>query len=364
VVDGVALHALFETLAAATRAVTAIYHLAGVLDDAALLAQDPDRIARVLAPKVDGAWHLRRLAETYGVKLLVFFSSISSLLPAPGQASYAAANAFLDGLAMEARAAGIDAHSINWGPWAGTGHAATAYGRAAHAHLASLGVRALPQTRGLDILLRVGTGGVGTGGDAPLIVADVDWGQLAASDPLAARMGLLRTVIGSASGSTSRVDTRRDATAAAPVPSSVTSTTPASTSAPVASAAPVFTALALTWTALDDASRRARLFTHLADAIRATLKRSAADAIPPRQPLFDFGLDSILALELKDHLERDFGIALKTTVLFTHPTLEALVDHLLPLLPAAAGVHAPVLSAGDDIEALLRNALQSRANTE
>ena len=363
VVDGVALHALFETWAATTRTVTAIYHLAGVLDDAALLAQDPDRIARVLAPKVDGAWHLRRLAETYGVKLLVFFSSISSLLPAPGQASYAAANAFLDGLAMEARAAGIDAHSINWGPWAGTGHAATAYGRAAHAHLASLGVQALTPTRGLDILLRVATGGV-----APLIVADVDWGQLAASDPLAARMGLLRTVIGSARGSASRVNTRRDATAAAPVPSSVTSTTPASTpastSAPVASAAPVFTALALTWTALDDASRRARLFTHLAEAIRATLKRSAADAIPPRQPLFDFGLDSILALELKDHLERDFGIALKTTVLFTHPTLEALVDHLLPLLPAAAGVHAPVLSAGDDIEALLRHALESRANTE
>ena len=264
---------------------------------------------------------------------------------------------------MEARAAGIDAHSINWGPWAGTGHAATAYGRAAHAHLASLGVQALTPTRGLDILLRVATGGV-----APLIVADVDWGQLAASDPLAARMGLLRTVIGSARGSASRVNTRRDATAAAPVPSSVTSTTPASTpastSAPVASAAPVFTALALTWTALDDASRRARLFTHLAEAIRATLKRSAADAIPPRQPLFDFGLDSILALELKDHLERDFGIALKTTVLFTHPTLEALVDHLLPLLPAAAGVHAPVLSAGNDIEALLRHALESRANTE
>ena len=115
--------------------------------------------------------------------------------------------------------------------------------------------------------------------------------------------------------------------------------------------------------ALDDGARRARLFTHLVGAIQATLKRPADDAIPLRQPLFDFGLDSILALELKEQLERDFGITLKATVLFTHPTLEALVDHLLAGLPAAPADAAPAGSGGEDIAALLRLALQSRSTS-
>jgi natural product biosynthesis luciferase-like monooxygenase protein len=382
VADGPAMHALFASLAASSRVIRAVYHAAGVLDDAMLPAQDPARIARVLAPKVDGAWHLRQLAERHGVALLVFFSSVSSVLPAPGQASYAAANAFLDGLAMEARAAGLNAHSINWGPWAGTGHAATAYGRAAHARLSALGIRALTVEHGLEMLLRVAAAGV-----VPLVVADVDWGQLAASDPLAARLALLRPLITPAtaravSPAVGVVPMPPVTAPASPVPTGAASTGAASTGAASTGAAstgrptiaaPTLTALTQTLIALDDGARRARLFTHLVGAIQATLKRPADDAIPLRQPLFDFGLDSILALELKEQLERDFGITLKATVLFTHPTLEALVDHLLAGLPAAPAEAAPAeaapaeaapaASGGEDIAALLRLALQSRSTS-
>ena len=365
VADRPALDEIFTARAAASRAIGAIYHLAGVLDDALLSAQDADRIARVLEPKVTGGWHLRQLAEQHGVKLLVFFSSVSSLLPAPGQASYAAANAFLDGLALEARTAGIDAHSVNWGPWAGAGHAATTYGRAAHARLAAMGIRALSHDRGLDILLRV-AGAAAT----PCVVADVHWPQLLASDPLAARLGLLQTLAAAArvthvdspsatSSARTTVAATMPAAAHSASPTAAPVQTPAQTPAQTPTQTP--TALAASLATLPDAERRARLFAHLVHAIHVTLKRPDSDPIPPRQPLFDFGLDSILALELKDHLERDFGVALKTTVLFTHPTLEALVDHLLTLLPTAPAVIAsPPATGDDDIETLLRLALDSR----
>jgi aryl carrier-like protein len=154
---------------------------------------------------------------------------------------------------------------------------------------------------------------------------------------------------------------------ASPVPTAAPSTAAVSTAAVSTGRAPIaalsITPLTQTLIALDDGARRARLFTHLAGAIQATLKRPADDAIPLRQPLFDFGLDSILALELKEQLERDFGITLKATVLFTHPTLEALVDHLLAGLPAEAAEAAPAANDGEDIAALLRLALQSQSTS-
>jgi acyl carrier protein len=100
------------------------------------------------------------------------------------------------------------------------------------------------------------------------------------------------------------------------------------------------------------AERRAWLFTHLAGAVGETLKRGAEDPIPPRQPLFDVGLDSILALELRERLERELGIGLKPTLLFTYPTLETLVDHLLTLLPDNRSASDPT-----DVEARLRAVL-------
>jgi acyl transferase domain-containing protein len=100
-----------------------VVHSAGLLDDGALLQQDWERFSRVMAPKVEGAWNLHRATENLSLDFFVLFSSIASLLGAAGEGNHSAANAFLDGLAHHRRAKGLPALSINWGAWRDIGAA-------------------------------------------------------------------------------------------------------------------------------------------------------------------------------------------------------------------------------------------------
>ncbi|MEG4836966.1 type I polyketide synthase [Microcoleus sp. B9-D4] len=101
-----------------------IIHAAGVLDDGVLLQQNWQRFDRVLAPKVQGAWNLHTLTQNRPLDFFVLFSSATSLLGNAGQANHAAANAFLDALASYRRMLGLPGLSINWGTWAEVGAAA------------------------------------------------------------------------------------------------------------------------------------------------------------------------------------------------------------------------------------------------
>ncbi|HEX9918267.1 MAG TPA: SDR family NAD(P)-dependent oxidoreductase, partial [Pyrinomonadaceae bacterium] len=101
-----------------------VMHLAGVLDDGSLRRLSRQRFADVMAPKVSGAWHLHEQTANLDLDFFVCFSSVTSLLGTAGQANYAAANAFLDGLASYRRARGLPGLSINWGSWAETGMSA------------------------------------------------------------------------------------------------------------------------------------------------------------------------------------------------------------------------------------------------
>ena len=98
-----------------------VFHAAGVLDDGILLTQNADRFRRVLEPKTTGAWHLHELIKGLDLDLFVLFSSVASLVGTAGQAPYAAANAYLDGLADLRRQEGLPVMTINWGPWEDTG---------------------------------------------------------------------------------------------------------------------------------------------------------------------------------------------------------------------------------------------------
>src|SRR5205085_5839248 len=126
-----------------------IIHAAGALDDGLLVNLDRERLAAVMAAKVEGAWNLHALTLNRQLDFFVLFSSVASVLGSPGQGSYAAANAFLDALAHLRRALGLPALTINWGAWAAVGMAARAnQGR----RLALLGMGAIAPQQGLSAL--------------------------------------------------------------------------------------------------------------------------------------------------------------------------------------------------------------------
>jgi natural product biosynthesis luciferase-like monooxygenase protein len=312
VADETAFAAAVDDALASRPAVTSLFHLAGVLDDGDVDGQTWERFARVFAAKVAGSWTLHRLSARWPIEHFVLFSSISSLVPAPGQSSYAAANAFLDALAAHRRARGLPALVVNWGPWSDAGHAESEYGRRAHERLRAMGIGSISPDDGLrvlDTLMQEDR--------TQAAAVSVDWPRLFETDPAAARLGLLADLVERSEGSAAMH--RR--------PSELVDT---------------LTALAVP-------ERRPFLMSYLSDLVSAALKLRTDTPIDARQRLFDLGVDSILALELKDRLERALGVGLSATLLFVRPTLEALCDYILdeivPATPAPAVAAAATAAA-------------------
>lgn len=137
-------------IAATMPPLKGVVHAAGVIEDALLRHYDQDRFARVLAPKIQGALNLH--SQTLGSTLdfFVLFSSISSVLGSTGQAAYAAGNSFLDALAHQRRGLGLHGLSINWGPWADVGMAASR-----SEDFARQGVGSIQPEAGLRVLERL-----------------------------------------------------------------------------------------------------------------------------------------------------------------------------------------------------------------
>src|SRR5437667_840345 len=167
VADQRALKQILDRIAADGPKLSGVVHAAGVLADALLIDQSLERFEAVMAPKIAGAWNLHTLTKDMPLDFFVLYSSAASLFGAPGQANYAAANAFLDALAHHRRARGLPALSINWGAFSEVG---LAVAHDARARLAGLGVRHLTPAEGNEVLCRLLESGETQIGVAPINV--------------------------------------------------------------------------------------------------------------------------------------------------------------------------------------------------
>ena len=261
-----------------------VFHAAGVLDDATLAKQSWERFAPVLAPKVQGAWNLHALTSETPLDLFVCFSSIASWLGSPGQANYAAANAFLDALAEHRRELGLSALSIAWGPWAGAGMAATS-GRSA-----LLG--ALPEIAPRDAIAALEEVLLDTTGRSQVAIVRADWSALVRRLPSGQVPPLLRELVGG--------------TVAAPVQDGFL--------ARLEATAP--------------ARRKGVLANHVRKLAARVLGRGSEQSLDPRQPLQELGFDSLMAVELRNALSASLGRDLPATMLFKFPTVDGIADYL------------------------------------
>jgi pimaricinolide synthase PimS1 len=283
--------------------VRAVVHAAGVLDDGTVEALTPERVSGVLRAKVDAAWHLHEVSRAHAADAFVLFSSVAGVLGTAGQAAYAAANAFLDALVESRRADGLPGLSLAWGLWDtgadGMGAALTA---ADIARIGRGGVLALTEDEALALLDEALTSEGGVRVAARWDVPALRRSQAAGTTPPA----VLRTLI------------------PAPVTAVRKETAPQ----------PAFAQL-------PSQERRSVLLQLVRGDLAQVLGHGSTRAVPVDRGMLQLGLDSLGAVELRNRLSTATGLRLPATVVFDHPTAQALADHLADTLaPAEAPVPA------------------------
>ena len=301
------LSRVLDDMAATMPPLRGIIHAAGALEDGALLQQTWPRFAGPLHAKVDGGWGLHVLTGDRPLDFFVMYSSIASVLGSTGQGNHAAANAFLDALAWHRRALGRPGTSISWGAWSGIGAAAD---RRVDERVGAVGLGPIAPHRGLELL------DTAMRADVPHLAAmPVAWDKfLAQRHP----SGGVRFF--------DRVARNGHALyAAAPA------TTPTTGGDG-----------ALDPDALRDASsahRHALLLAFVTEHVARVIDAPSGRPIAVDQPLNELGLDSLMAVELRNRLSRGLRLdrSLPATLVFDHPTLEALTNYLAATVAPARG---------------------------
>jgi myxalamid-type polyketide synthase MxaD len=342
VADWDQLTAVWSEITAAEQPLKGIFHTAGVVADGTIAQIEWSQFAAALAAKVDGAWYLHRLALDEPLDYFVLFSSGAAVLGSPGQSNYAAANGFMDALAHYRRQRQLPGLSLNWGPW-DRGMAAVA-GEKGQRRWQALGMGALSPEQALFALGRL----------LPLPGAQVAVLPLSPLSPDSPALEMMRQrpwlsrlaeqlverrpsvpvngaqsaglLAGSSASANGRIrETFRDAMAQAPA-----------------------------------RRRKPMLAAYLREQLGQVLGWETDYEVDPQQGLFDVGLDSLMAMELKNRLERNLELArpLPFTLIFDYPTLASLADYLHDELMAAetaalmAAETAALAEPGDDLASL------------
>jgi polyketide synthase 12 len=321
--------ALARVLAAvpAEHPLTAVVHAAGVLDDGAITSLTPERVERVLRPKVDAALNLHELTEGLGLAAFVMFSSAVATFGGAGQGNYAAANAFLDALAWHRRSRGLPATSLGWGLWAQRGAMTGSLGAADLARLRRLGVVPLFSEQGLALF-----DAASIAAEPVVLPARLDLDGLRAQAEAGTLPALLRGVV--------RTSTRRVPDGGAGGKS-----------------------LAKRLAGLAEAEREGALLDLVRAEVASVLQHGSAQTVQVERAFRELGFDSLTAVELRATLSQATGLRLPATVIFDHPTPAALARHLyveiLPGLGRGAEIDAVDVAEVDAAEVEFRRALAS-----
>jgi len=272
----------------------AVFHTAGVLADATVAAMTSDQLDQALRPKVDVAWLLHEQTRDLDLDAFVLYSSVAGTLGNPGQANYAAANAFLDGLAQQRRAAGQPAASLAWGPWSDDAGMTATLDPGAQARLRRTGLLALDAGQGHRLLDRAGDAAV-------RLLVRLD-------EPALRELGA-REALPAVARDLVRV--RRRAGNARP-------------------------GLARELAGLGEAAARERLLTLVRTEVAAVLGHADPASIEPGRPFQELGFDSLTAVELRNRLVAATGLQLTATLAFDYPAPAGLAEHLRAELAGTA----------------------------
>ncbi|GAB1317929.1 Nonribosomal peptide synthetase 7 [Madurella fahalii] len=279
------------------RPLRGIVHAAGVVDSGVLSAMTQERCEAAIAPKVYGAWLLHQLTRHMDLDLFMMFSSISGVMGMLGLANYAAANTFLDALAHQRRAQGLAATSVAYGTWAGDGGMASRLSSNTRSHLAHFGLDPLPPDEALELLKQAV---VST--RALTVAAALDMERLrgffedhgGSIPPLLGSLLSWDATVTEAPPSLSR---RRDLRA------SLMEAEPGQHAGIMLNTVRQVVAKALG-------------FTHPLD-------------VDVDRPLKDIGIDSLTAVQVRNHLTTLTGLTLSVNIAFLYPNLRALSESLL-----------------------------------
>ena len=283
------LQQAWQALPATLPALRGVIHAAGVSQAVPIQQMSLELLRKVLRSKVAGTWLLHELTQNLELDFFVCYSSISAIWGSHGLAHYAAANHFLDGFAFYRRAMNLPASSLNWAQWEGESMAS----REAQASLTRMGLYSLPRAQAINALemLLAST-------STQKIIANVDWSKFKSVLEVKARRPLLEHVC------------------ALPANDERAATTEKSE-------------LLLALEEALPSEREELLLNYVREHAAKVLGLGEAQSIDPQKPLAEFGLDSLMAVELRNALAHACEKTLPSTLLFDHPTLEALCHYLL-----------------------------------
>lgn len=308
-----------------------IIHAAVEMSVSPILELDDRGLWTMTRAKVNGTWNLHRLSKTCDLDFFVLFSSTTALWGVAGLGHYAAVNQFMDSFAHWGRAQGVPALSINWGTWQEM-RIASADEKAS---FEQAGLHPLPISQALtalECLLQKGS--------AQAAVADVDWTALKSVYQARRRRPLFSEVANHETRPQARKESSKSETG-------------------------------LVLTGLAAPQRRSRLMQRVKSEVAAILGVDSPADINEQRGLFEMGMDSLMAVDLRAKLERATSLQLPSTLTFNYPTVLALVDYLgarldvnqplEPVTPVPAAIQEEEQGADlseEDLEALLSKKLE------